>query len=310
VVLTADLSEGPARWTEVASIPLGDAATELRYEPAHEIPAAEPTAFGVASDGSLWFVDPANHRLAHFTGTGRFLEEIRGTYNRVSRDLVFAGGRMLVLSKYHVGEIEQFRGRDRAGGASVHDTGGTVYVTDLVPTPSGLFAQVSGLTTPPATGPIGLYGVDVPGSGAIRTAPGLPLGPDRWVGLDADGSVDLAFRFVESGRQTVLPFHVDVRTKRDGRRVALDAVVGAGNFVVSGGDLYLYVRISASIPGEGGEQVGGRYLLRVGESPLLWERLPDPTVDDVEQFRHLTLGPDGRLYLMVTDRGAVRILRR
>jgi hypothetical protein len=107
----------------------------------------------------------------------------------------------------------------------------------------------------------------------------------------------------------VLPVRVDVRTRRAGRSVSLDAVVGPGNLVVAGTDLYLYVRVSATVPGSGG-QVGGRYLLRVGDSPLAWERLPDPGADDDQQFRHLALGPDGALYLMVTDRAAVRILRR
>ena len=55
---------------------------------------------------------------------------------------------------------------------------------------------------------------------------------------------------------------------------------------------------------------GGRWLLRVGQSPLLWERITTPPTDDSPQHRHIAVGPDGAIYLMVEQRGGVEILRR
>jgi hypothetical protein len=48
----------------------------------------------------------------------------------------------------------------------------------------------------------------------------------------------------------------------------------------------------------------------VGESPILFERLPEPTLADDTQVRHIGLGPDGHLYLMRLDKDGVRIFRR
>ena len=50
---------------------------------------------------------------------------------------------------------------------------------------------------------------------------------------------------------------------------------------------------------------GNRYA-----SAMLWERLPQAGVDDSEQFRHLAVGPDGHLYLMVLTSSGAEILRR
>jgi hypothetical protein len=85
--------------------------------------------------------------------------------------------------------------------------------------------------------------------------------------------------------------------------------VGPGIATVTDGDVAMYVKMSITLPDR--RQVGARYLLQVGDSPMLWERLPDPkNISDDTQWRHLLYGPDGHLYLMQTDEDGIRIYRR
>ena len=80
--------------------------------------------------------------------------------------------------------------------------------------------------------------------------------------------------------------------------------------LVDGNDVYMYVRLSVTKPDSGGDQIGGRFLLRIGPRPLLLERLPEPSRIDDTQVRHIALGPDGHLYRMQIDKDGVRIYRR
>jgi hypothetical protein len=131
------------------------------------------------------------------------------------------------------------------------------------------------------------------------------LGPGRWFRLSAPADQDLAVDFITPLATLEQPIHVEIQ----GPGGSVAGIVGAGKFVVVDRDVALYVKVVAYLPG--GRQAGLRYLLRVGDSPMLWERLPDPDrIDDDTQWRYLTLGPDGQLYLMVTDHDGIRIYRR
>ncbi|HJP65130.1 MAG TPA: hypothetical protein VKA30_02370, partial [Actinomycetota bacterium] len=116
--------------------------------------------------------------------------------------------------------------------------------------------------------------------------------------------------YEKGNRTTIQPLRIDVvsPTKYGARR--LKGFVGVGDFVVSENDVYMFVQMSVTIPGSGGDQTGGRYLLRLGQSPMLFERLPDRANADDTQVRHIALGPDGHLYLMYFEKSGVAIYRR
>ena len=89
LVLTADLSDRPARWQLVTKISVGRTISTLGMLPqSKEEPVPVfPTAFAVARDGSLWFLDVVHKRLAHFSMEGQFLSEIRGVHFEAIRGL-------------------------------------------------------------------------------------------------------------------------------------------------------------------------------------------------------------------------------
>jgi hypothetical protein len=72
----------------------------------------------------------------------------------------------------------------------------------------------------------------------------------------------------------------------------------------------MYVQVAPTRPDDADRYGGGRWLLRVGRSPLLWERLPSPDMTDELHHRHLAIGPDGAIYLMVTKEDGMLILQR
>jgi hypothetical protein len=309
MVLVADLSDRPARWEQVAFLPFGDGAGELRYIPAGEIPAREPTSFAVAEDGSFWILDNANLRLTHFSASGTFLSDVGG-YHYSSRDLGFFRGDLYAMRIYQFGRMDRIGADGSVRRYSLKADSHSLYVSDILPTTDALVVRVSGYTRPVATGPMGYYEVTLDGPvPELRELPGVPLGSTRWFKVDASGDQDFDLQFLSPQGGSEQPVHVEVIDPPDSGPTLLEGLVGPGIATVRDGDVAIYVKLVATMPD--GRQVGARYLLQVGESQMLWERLPDPkgTSDD-QQWRHLLYGPDGRLYLMQTDKDGVRIYRR
>ena len=144
---------------------------------------------------------------------------------------------------------------------------------------------------------------------------GLPNGKGSWIqvqrlpsqpGTDQDFEV----QYLAPGQTFVQPFHVEVRTGGRSAGRSLPAEVGPGNVLPSGDDVLMYVMLTPSRPRDARRYGGGRWLLRLGRSPVLWERLPDPGIGDEPQGRHLALGRDGSIYLMVAEKRGMLILRR
>ena len=56
----------------------------------------------------------------------------------------------------------------------------------------------------------------------------------------------------------------------------------------------------------------GRWLLGLFDdgSPLIWERLPEPSLEPEWATRTITAGADGTLYLMVAQPDGVSVFRR
>jgi hypothetical protein len=311
VTLTADLSEAPSKWEEVTSIPIGSDHDALGYKASHESPTIGPNSFAVAGDGTFWIIDAAKQRVVHFSRGGRVIGEIPDSVGSGSKDLAFRGSTLWVISLYHKGIVFPVLPDGRRSAPNViSESGKTVYVRFLIPTQHGLFAEISGYTDPVATGPDGVYKVELPGSGYIEEAPGMALKNGKAFNLYLTDDQEFELQYFDDDRETVQPLRIRVVDSKDFGTKKLEGPVGPGGYVVDGNDVYMYVQMSVSKPDGSGDQIGGRYLLRVGESPILFERVPEPTNTDDTQVRHMALGPDGHLYLMQIDKDGVRIYRR
>jgi hypothetical protein len=307
IVLEASFSQRASRWGKAVFIPFGSARADLRYIPAHEFPTFEPTAFAIAPDRSIWILDVANHRLAHFDPVGKFIEDRPG-YHFVSTDLAFVRDVLYVVRQNQIGLVDKYAGRDGTHSSfTIKDKGRRPYITQLVPLTDELLGQVD--SPPPLEGPSGLMRIDQSSSGQVAPIPGYPIGPRGWATVDQVDSGEITLTWTDDRGSIVQPFHIDFVRTVHGKSDHMDGVMSVGNFVVADQDLYMYVKIAARTLSD--DQIGARFLLRVGSSPLLWERLPQPSgVDDDTQRRRIALGPDGHLYLMVTDKDGVRIYRR
>jgi hypothetical protein len=309
LVLVAELSEQPALWEEVVFLPFGESAGELRYIPAQEIPTREPTSFAIADDGSFWVLDNANLRLTHFSSEGEFLSEVRG-YHFSSRDLGFFRKDLYAMRIYQFGRMDRIGPDGSIRRYSLKADSHSLYVSDILPTTDALVVRVSGYTRPVATGPMGYFEVTLDGPlPQLKELPGLPLGSSRWFKVDASGDQDFDLQFLSPEGRSDQPVHIELIDPPESGPTLLEGLVGPGIATVRDGDVAIYVKLVATMPD--GRQVGARYLLQVGQSPMLWERLPDPGgVSDDQQWRHLLYGPDGHLYLMQTDKDGIRIFRR
>lgn len=191
-----------------------------------------------------------------------------------------------------------------------------LWVAEIFPSQTGVVMLVDGFVEPETgfgeDGPKGYFRFTAPA--LVEPLPGLPAEPGAWIDLQRDPSPgsdqDFELRFLGSTGTTVQPFRVEVLTRPEPEGRALGAVVGPGNLLPAGGDVVMYVKLSPSVPAEAARYGGGRWLLRLGRSPVLWERLPEPGISDEPQARHLALGPDGTMYLLVAQETGMVILRR
>jgi hypothetical protein len=311
LVLQADLQEQPSAWTEVMLVPFGEGPGRLGYRPSSESAPVEPSSFAVAQDGSFWIVDPGHSRVVHYSGSGTYLGAVTGVGARVA-DVAFAGDLMYVLE-------DQTRGRVAVVGAdgvprstTVTQDGHTLYVRALVALRNVMLAEVGGYASKLQSGPHGLSRLDLPGSGEATPIPGLPVGPDTWMRLDVAGDQDFEIHYVGAGATSVQPIQVQVVAGRGTDPQQMAGVVGPGIEVAFDHAAGFVVAVSPSRPEDAGKFGGGRWFLRLGPdgSPLIWERLSQGRIPDESQVRHVALGPDGSVYLMVAERVGVRILRR
>jgi hypothetical protein len=316
IVLRVDLSERSARWRRVLFVPFGPRTYDLGFKRFHEGLASQPDSFAVAPDGSFWILDRWRRRAAHYSNGGTFLDAISVSPDR-GEDLVFAGAEMYFLRSRLYGSIVVARSNGTTTPLTINVNGRALYPLELYGTSTGLVARVFGwadvIRQHRFGGPEGFFRVD-PGSCRALHLEGLPL--------ESSTSIDLQARETQSGDQKF-----DVRYRRDSiiRTQPIRVELAAGhrpgaalipaemiwvNLLPMREDLAMYVMIAPSQVGDARHYGGRRWLLRLGPSPLLWERLPDPGISDEPQNRHLCVGSDGALYLMVAEREGIRILRR
>jgi hypothetical protein len=327
LVLVADLSESPAKWEKVFFAPFGRRPDQLGFKLFRESVNSQPSSFAVAGDGSFWIADRWKDRLVHYSVTGRFLGAINvpsppppmsiSTARNRIRDVVFSGSGMHVLLDPTGGPIARVGADGKVQIARPQLQGRSLWVAEIFPSSGPLTILVGGYVNPEQgsveDGPVGYFRWEPPR--VPEQLRGLPGGNSSFARLERVSSAsgadqDFELQNLVPDGTFVQPFHVDVRTgSRPGDR-SLPAVVGPGNLIAAEDDVTMYVMLSPSRPRDATRYGGGRWLLRLGPSPVLWERLPDPGIPDEPQSRHLALGPDGSLYLMLAQKGGMLILRR
>jgi hypothetical protein len=327
LVLTADLSEKPARWRRVIFVPFGKRPSQLGFKTFRESLNSQPSSFAVDSDGSFWIVDRWKDRIAHYSVAGRFLGAVAvpeppagvsvGPGHERMRDAVFAGGRMFALIEPTGGPVVEVdpNGSVRYLRPKLKDR--YLSVAEILPSAGPLVMLVGGFVNPENgfvdDGPLGYFQWDL--AGPPQPIPGVPSDRGTWIQLQSfasagGGDQDFELRFLRTAGAIVQPFYVEVRTRSGAGGRSLVAEVGPGNLIPAGEDLVMYVMLSPSRPADASRYGGGRWLLRLGRSPVLWERLPDPGIPDEPQSRHLALGPDGTIYLMVAEKRGMAVFRR
>jgi hypothetical protein len=313
VVLKAYLSERPVSWKLMTTIPFGERRDQLGYRPAREFATREPTSFAVAQDGSLWIADFDKARIVHYSRRGAFI----GSVTHISqhpRDLVFVGKEMWVAHDLS-GVLERISADGGVTPFTFQVAGHPVSFLQLLPDGTALLAHANsqaylGRVEP---GTETFVRVDTSGVGGVLSLlPGLPVKGGRSIAVADEGLADfqeIDLRYLSPGAVQVQPFHIDLVTSGApaGRSVA--AIIAPTQFLQIGEDVLMFVAVAPDQPRDA-HYGGGHWLLRAGpSSPLWWERLPIPGIDDDIQTRHLAAGPDGSLYMMLLTRRGAQILR-
>jgi hypothetical protein len=311
LTLIADQSEPSAVWDLILRVPFGSGRGELKYEPPSQSAPTEPAAFAVASDGTFWIVDGGNSRVAHFTRSGRFLDEV-STPGHYQEDIVRAEATMYVLLEEQAGLIGQVRSRGLRS-ITVNANGRALVIDSrLYPDSGGLVARAAGYSDSAGQleGPAGFVRVNVADTGQTELLPGLPIGRGTVVNLES-GRSDEEFDLVHTrdGVSVAQPVRFRLFVRGDSKRRRVPGVFGP-DLLPLDGNVLMYVSVSPSRPGDQQQYGGSRWLLRMGRSPVLWERLPDPDIADEAQRRHIAPGPDGSIYLMLLTRTGASIYRR
>jgi hypothetical protein len=316
LVLRADVADRPERWDPVARIPFGKRRTELGYRTFTELPASQPSSFAVAQDGSFWIDDRWKRRVVRYSSTGEFLGEATGL-DRPGWDLAVDDGEVHVLVEMATGSIGTVVG-DHVNQVDVTFQGQPLFVVQVMPTVVGLVAQAAVVPGQNA-GELGTFALLRPGDSEVQAIlPGLPLGRgDLW--FDAvrsehpahpGGDQDFDLRFSSTEYSSVQPVQFELIAHDGTRTLSVPAQVGLGEPLPVGENVLLYASIAPTRPRDAERYGGGHWLFRIGRSAMLWERVADPGISSELQHRHLAVGPDGAIYLMVADGSGVTIFRR
>lgn len=310
--LRADEANEPAKWTRVAFIPFGPRRDQLGFKSFPE-GASQPSSFAVADDGTLWIADRWRWRLAHYSLAGRYLGNVPIDVDQSRiQDLVIAGRTIYVSTNYQYGHIRAVDPRMLVRPIDVKADGRSIVVEEIYGTPSGLAARLFGYTEdlldPAVTeprGPKGTFLID--GAGKPSPTSGIPLGAGRFADVEATGQSTFSVTFRAPGEAFVQP--IAVRLWRPDAANPTPANAVFGEISPYGRGIVGMISVSSTRPRN--DRDGGRWLLKLGDGPMLWERLPFPGIpDEPPQTRHVAVGPDGSIYLMLAEKGGELILRR
>lgn len=315
--LIADLASPPVRWQKVAFIPFGTAERTLGFHAFHESLSSMPSSFLVAPDGSFWIDDRWKTRLAHYSASGRFLGALDGLYGR-GFDVALVGSQLYVLLREaNVGGLGARIAAWKEGGwreFDLIDHGHPVMSGFFIPSSTELLIETAGWadTDTNSLGPRGIARVDAE-TGRVQLLPGVPLrsgGSVSFKGIKGDDGGTM-LHWMGPHIDLAQPFHIRILAQREGRTRTVQGGGGAWNAAPDGDDLLMFMIIGPSDPRpEDGRYGNGHWLLRMGPSPLLWERVPSAGIADEPQNRDIAVGPDDAIYLMVAQKGGEEILRR
>jgi hypothetical protein len=284
----------------------------LGFKSFPEGPSSLPSSITVASDGTFWIGDRWKKQAAHFSPAGEFLGAVEGLPDRDRGwDIAYVDGRVYVLADQETGKLAIDDGRGRFRFMTVRSAGEAAFIFHIVSTSLGLVAARR--SDRPNLGQF--LRVALPEAAEADPLPGLPYGRGD-VFLDAvrkespSGDQEFDLLFISTKQMSIRPLRVELIAHERGKAIPVPAEVGLSEPLPFGEDVLFMVRVAPTRPRDAERFGGGRWLLRVGSSPLLWERLPYPQISDELQHRHLAVGPDGVIYLMVAQNGGELILRR
>jgi hypothetical protein len=328
ITLLADLSEPPMHWIPVMFVPFGDGPAEAgailkkRYASRPVV----PPSFAIDRDGSLWLLDLVKARIEHYSPTGVFLGAVRGLqFNRFrpyAQDLGFMGNGLFVAEFTHntlqtyVREVSSSgigpRVRVEAGGQPVlisHLVSPERELTGFSTGSSGDHGQPPG-----GGGIIGFQEID-PSAGTSRSVPGMEMADGSRLGPQA--------RLIDDGDAIVVThttgshvirrrFHLEARPTATSP-VRIKVVAGWETYVALPHGFATYMGFSPSRTVDLDRYQGSeRWLFEYFDDgrPLVWEPLPESPLEGAYVWRYLAEGLDGHLYLMLAERGGMRIYRR
>jgi hypothetical protein len=321
LVLDADVSTPSVRWPLVATIRSGEREDELGLvtDPLRTPVPYVPRSFAVAADGSFWILDVVKKRLAHYSPGGAFLGALGGFHFDPTHshplDVIVSDGRLYVLEEglglQGIGSsLATFDARGRLTTARLRAQGRDVIVSCLFPLSGGVGGYLTGFTGEAiGTGPVGPARLNASPDGEVTLLPGFPIGPDAWMRTSIKED-QMRVTTVRGSTVTVLPILIRGAARTGGRASVFPVIAAAPAPAVTTGGVADYIPFSAARPADQRRYGGGAYLLRVGPSPLLWERLAQGDVPDSIQLRMVATGPDGALYLMLVNEQEVDIYRR
>ncbi len=315
IVLTADLSERPTGWKLVARIPFGSApeslglVTDRNRTPVPYLPAS----FAVDEDGSIWILDVVNKRLSHHSAGGAYVGEVTGfRFDRFSphpMDVIAAAGRLYVLEELAplMSKITTVEGGRISGSRFVLQGQDHLLVTYLFPTAEGPGGYVEGFSDLDrlGTGPSGFHELD-PRTGTISPLPGIPLPGDRWGTGRFLREQHVAIGFISRSSASDQPVTIRVVPSAGARPIK--AVNNVETVLAVGAGIGMYLHIAPALRKDR-HLGGGQWYLQLAADgrPLVWLRVPSGHLEDTDQHRHIAVGPDGSLYLMVPTMEEERI---
>jgi hypothetical protein len=327
ITLIADLSAPPTRWEPVAFVPFGDRTPQvgaLLKKKFASVPIVPPS-FAVDRDSSIWLLDLVKRRIAHYSATGTFLGAVPGLdfdrFDPYAQDIGFAGARLYLLEFVHDTIETNLRaviGQRIGPRRRIRTDGEELVMSRLVSPQTSVIGRVIGSAGtsgqfPTGGGDTGDFQVD-PTSGRARRVPGFRLADGTWL--------QVALELIREGQTIVIHHlvsgemtdrHVRLRvTPRLDSSTTIHSVVGWGPYCALPHGTATYVHLSPSRTVDQDRYGGGQWLFEYFDDgqPLVWERLPRSPLDAAEIYRHLAEGLDGHLYLMLAERGGMRIYRR
>jgi hypothetical protein len=328
ITLIADLSERPAPWVPVMFVPFGpqaDAAGALLSKRLASQPIVPPS-FAIDRDGSLWLLDLVKHRIEHYAPSGALIDVVGGLqFNRFrpyAQDLGFVGSRLFVTEFTH-NTLQTFVREVTPSGIGrrvrIESSGRPLLVGHLVSPEPEMFGYASGSSgisgQPPEAGGIHGYQSIDPDSGQSRTRRGLLMADGSLLGIsprliNEGGGALVVHQVLRHVTHRFLRLDVEPHASSD---VHIRIVGGWQTYVALPHGFATYVGFSPSrVVDQDRYQGSTRWLLEYFDDgePLVWEPLPESPLEGAHVWRYLAEGLDGHLYLMLAEKGGMRIYRR